>query len=203
MQRLYIRQGNEPIFEGPVAIRDPERPIGTFVFTALKYGNNGGQVRWGVVSMYKNPTSPEPAAGQRRRGDVRNAEAAVTDVAAAKAALDRISIPPDAIDRISNLLPGSSLIISDEAASIETGKDTDFIVLMSGEPQGALKVRSREPVAPSRDAIGQYRNDGTYRRSPYQYRNDGTYRRSPYGGGGTQNPTPFNPPLVHYSASRT
>jgi hypothetical protein len=63
-----------------------------------------------------------------------------------KAALDRIAIPQDALERISQVvLPGSSLIVSDEGASIETGKDTDFVVLMSGEPQGGLKTRRREP----------------------------------------------------------
>ena len=29
--------------------------------------------------------------------------------------------------------------------SRETSKGTDFVVVMSGEPQGALKVRQREP----------------------------------------------------------
>ena len=42
--------------------------------------------------------------------------------------------------------PNSSLIISDEGPSRETGKDTDFVVVMSGEPQGALKIRQREPM---------------------------------------------------------
>jgi hypothetical protein len=43
------------------------------------------------------------------------------------------------------VLPGSSLIVSDEGLSRETGKDTDFVVVMSDEPQGALKIRQREP----------------------------------------------------------
>jgi hypothetical protein len=61
------------------------------------------------------------------------------------AALDRISIPQEARDRISQIvLPGSSLIVSDEGAHIETGKDTDFVVLLSGEPQGRIKSRRRE-----------------------------------------------------------
>ena len=47
------------------------------------------------------------------------------DVAGAKAALDRIAIPHEALQRISDVvLPGSSLIVSDEGLSIETGKDT-------------------------------------------------------------------------------
>jgi hypothetical protein len=61
-----------------------------------------------------------------------------------KAALERITIPDDVIGRISELLsPGSSLIISDEALSRETGKGTDFVVVMSGEPQGGIKIRRR------------------------------------------------------------
>ena len=40
------------------------------------------------------------------------------------------SLPQEAVDRISELLiPGSSLLVSDQAASGETGAGTDFIVL--------------------------------------------------------------------------
>jgi hypothetical protein len=68
----------------------------------------------------------------------------VTDASAAKAALGRISIPQETLDQISEFVaPGASLIISDEEASGETGKDTEFIVLMSGEPQGGIKIRRR------------------------------------------------------------
>jgi hypothetical protein len=45
--------------------------------------------------------------------------------------LDRIEIPQEAIEQISQLLtPGASLIISDYGISHETGRDTDFIVVM-------------------------------------------------------------------------
>ena len=48
----------------------------------------------------------------------------------ASAVLNRIEIPQDTIEKISNLLtPASSLIISDNGFSHETGKDTDFIVV--------------------------------------------------------------------------
>jgi hypothetical protein len=44
-------------------------------------------------------------------------------------ALDRVTIPPQAIERINELLvPGSSLIISDEGLGRETGRYTEFIV---------------------------------------------------------------------------
>jgi L,D-transpeptidase-like protein len=150
-QRLYVRQGYMPVFEGPVTIRDADKPIGTFVFTALGYRDAGWDVRWSVVSMYRYSEAMEGIAQRRhKRGERR--EAIPADVTAAKAALDRITIGPDDLERISEVvLPGSSLIISDEGASIETGKDTDFVVVMSGEPQGGLKTRRREPR--------RYRND--------------------------------------------
>jgi len=67
-----------------------------------------------------------------------------TDPVGAKAALDRITIPQDALDRIAGIAsPRSSLIISDEALSPETGKGTEFVVLLSGEPQGGIKFRRR------------------------------------------------------------
>jgi hypothetical protein len=148
-QRLYVRQGYIPVFEGPVTIRDADKPIGSYVFTAIGYHNNG-EVRWSVVSMYKANRDVEPVAqDQKRKGESRSAEA---DVAGAKAALDRIAIAPDVLERFSEVvLPGASLIISDEGASIETGKDTDFVVLMSGEPQGGIKTRHREQPRYRRD----------------------------------------------------
>jgi hypothetical protein len=142
-QRLYVRKGNMPVFEAPVQIRDPQAPVGTFVFTALDLGTAGG-MRWNVVAMYPNPTHIEPASGpQFRRGGARGA--APTDVKAAAAALARIAPGEESLDVISEVvLPGSALIVSDEGPSRETGKDTDFVVVMSDEPQGALKIRQRE-----------------------------------------------------------
>jgi hypothetical protein len=43
------------------------------------------------------------------------------------------------------IAPRSSLIVTDEALSPETGKGTDFVVLLSGEPQGGIKSRRRSP----------------------------------------------------------
>ena len=149
-QRFYVRQGHVPVHEGPITIRDPDKPIGSYVFTA--FDNAEGRVRWGVVSMYadgQNKIAAEPVAARNspRKGEPRRVfEAAPADVAGAKAALDRIVIPHEALKRVSDVvLPGSSVIVSDEGLSIETGKDTDFVVVMGGEPQGALKVRQREP----------------------------------------------------------
>ncbi len=143
-QRLYVRQGFQPILETPVTIRDADRPIGTHVFTAIE--RTGADMRWSVVSL----GSRQPDAGgvelrgpPGRRGQV---EPRATDPGPAKEALDRVTIPRDALDRIAGIAsPRSSLIVSDEALSSETGKDTEFVVLMSGEPQGGIKFRRHGP----------------------------------------------------------
>ena len=121
------------------------------------------------MAIARLPPQAVAARSSSRKGEARRStEAAPADVAGAKAALDRIAIPHEALKRISDVvLPGSSLIVSDEGLSIETGKDTDFVIVMSDEPQGALKVRQREP-RPA-DPWG----------SPY----GGNGKSSPFGGG--------------------
>jgi hypothetical protein len=174
-QRLYVRQAFQPLFDTPVTIRDAENPIGTHIFTALDYIDDGADVRWNVVTMTSSQGAGgrEPESyGRRQYGSHRGGEPATTDVAAAKAALERIDIPAEAAQKIAEVVsPGSSLIISDEPVSKETGKGTDFIVIMSGEPQGGIKIRSRP-----RSWYDDDDDDRGYRRSPYG-------RRSPWSGG--------------------
>lgn len=178
-QRLYVRQNREPVFDMPVAIRDPERSLGTHVFTALSYGEDGDSVRWNVVS-----TTHRAAAGDEdgdddegggRRGKRHNNDGRppLTDVAAAQAALDRISIPDDIRARLAeHVWPGSSIIVSDEELSKETGKATEFVVVMSGEPAGALKKRPKP--SPDRGFDRYY--------DPYGYQASASpYYGSPYG----------------------
>src|SRR5262249_36810032 len=103
-----------------------------------------------------------------------------------------LTIPPEALDRISEaVLPGSSLIISDEGPSIETGKDTDFVVLMSGEPQGGIAIRHRNIANRNDDGFGYGGYDSfsifggrnSYR-GQNPYRGQDPYRgRQPSGGG--------------------
>ncbi|HEY7083564.1 MAG TPA: L,D-transpeptidase family protein [Hyphomicrobiaceae bacterium] len=181
-QRVYVRQGFQAIFDMPVTIKDAEKPIGTYVYTALDYIDDGADVRWSVVSMtssheatHRRSDDDEDGYTRSRRSHrgERNAEPHSADVTAAKAALDRVSLPQEAVDRISEVVsPGSAVIISDEALSKETGKGTDFVVLMSGEPQGGIKIRRRP------DSGGNYERPYGYRRSPYY----SPYGRNPYGG---------------------
>ena len=144
-QRLYVRQAFEPIFESPVTIADPDRPIGTHVFTAIEQSTtptcDGASSHWRRTSA-SGTVEPQDRA---RGSSGRDVEPMPTDPDDAKAALDRIVIPQDALDRIASVAPRSSLIVTDEALSSETGKGTEFVVLLSGEPQGGIKSRRRSP----------------------------------------------------------
>jgi len=156
--RLYVRKGNHPVYEAPVMIRDPGKRIGSFVFTALEPGASG--MRWNVVSMYRDATNIEPFSKANQSSSKGRHEPSPADVIGADAALSRLTIPQDAIDYISQVvLPGSSLIISDEGPSIETGKDTDFVVFMSGEPQGGIAVRAHHHEMARRDERNWFEGD--------------------------------------------
>jgi hypothetical protein len=113
--------------------------------------------------MYKNATAIEPYA-EAKLESKKHREAKPADVTGARNALQRLVIPQEALDHISGaLLPGSSLIISDEGTSSETGKDTDFILFMSGEPQGGGAFRT--PVITEADAADRKRSQGQKRRT--------------------------------------
>jgi hypothetical protein len=146
-QRLYVRQAFELVFESPVTIADPDRPIGTHVFTAIERTTDDASLRWSVVSLGGARAAGGAAEPQDRpRGNsARDVEPAPANPDSAKAALDRIVIPQDALNRIAGIAPRSSLIVTDEPLSSETGKGTEFVVLLSGEPQGGIKRRRRSP----------------------------------------------------------
>jgi len=125
-QKLYVRRpthkpapdGGGIVFDAtievPVTIRNPERPIGTHVFTAV--ARNEAGLRWTAVTI--------------DNGDN------------AKAALDRISIPQEVLDRIApTASPRSSIVISDEPLSRETNYRTEFVAVLNNQPQGGFITR--------------------------------------------------------------
>ena len=161
-QRLYVRQAFQPILDIPVTIRDSETPIGTHVFTAVERADKRG-MQWSVVSLVGSSNiGTAETYGSTHKGPEGHAEE--MDLFNAKAALDRIVIPEDTVDRIREMVsPRSSLIISDEGPSSETSRGTEFVIIMSGEPQGGLTNRRH------RREIGiryEPRGDRYYWRSP-------------------------------------
>jgi lipoprotein-anchoring transpeptidase ErfK/SrfK len=132
--RLYVRQAMAPLFDLPLTVRDPSQPIGTHVYTAMEMKD--GAMRWTAVSIPSSFASQAPAVA--KGGTKKSSRAETTGMAPARqvhvpgasAALDRVDIPQDALDRLAAMItPGSSLIVSDNGISHETGRSTDFIVL--------------------------------------------------------------------------
>ena len=136
-QKLYVRRnthkpapdGGGEVFdtsiEVPVAIRDPGRKIGTHVFTAM--ARNDAGLRWSAVTIDS--------------GDD------------ARSALDRITIPQDVLDRIApTALPRSSIIVSDEPLSRETNYRTEFVAVLSNQPQGGFITRQPTPAVDVADS---------------------------------------------------
>lgn len=177
-QRLYIRQGHEAVMDVAVEISEPETPIGTHVYSAVDYGESADDMKWTVVSIGPH------VAGQD--GYAKKKAPTPTDTAQAAAALDRITMPADVSARVSqSLWPGSSIIVSDEGISKETGESTDFVVLISGEPQGGIVIRPRQERQPQLpgyfvdyDDYYYYDEYGRrYDRRRYDRRNDRRYGR--------------------------
>ncbi len=133
-KKLYVRQGYLPILEAPVEIAEPDKPMGTHVFTAHTVSPKDGSVNWSVVSVQTGPALPDDRSNDKKRKidaakDVPKPMAETAALQTPAAALDRITIPTDVRDQIADVLkPGSSLIVSDYGTSNETGLFTDFIV---------------------------------------------------------------------------
>ncbi len=127
-QKLYARRSThsrvpdggemfDTILEVPVTIRNPGKPIGTHVFTAVARTEAGG-LRWTAVTIDGSDN--------------------------AKDALYRVTIPQDVLDRIApTTLPRSSIVISDEPLNRETNYRTEFVVVLNNQPQGGLAMRER------------------------------------------------------------
>ena len=148
-QKLYVRRNThqrwpdggevfDATIEAPVTIRNPDKPIGTHVFTAMARDDAG--LRWTAVT--------------------------VDNMDDAKDALDRIIIPKDVIDRIApTALPRSSIIVSDEPLSRETNYRTEFVAVLSNQPQGGFLMR--RPTVGVPVASGNHRGkDGFLMRRP-------------------------------------
>ena len=144
-KKIYVRQDFAPLFSAPVTIADPDKPLGTHVFTALGFaGADRTALRWNVVSLPGEPPAPPPRRETERqkraekyRGDKRRNTARETLAAddlpppqTPAEALARIDIPQAARDFIAELIgPGSSVIVSDQGLGEETGEGTNFIVV--------------------------------------------------------------------------
>jgi hypothetical protein len=136
-KKIYVRQNFLPLFDADVTIENPEQPLGTHVFTAMEYQDDGSSFRWNVISLPgEQPRAARKPATDNRLNAVRREGPHVQRFSPAPPpetpvqALARVTIPQDVMDQISELIvPGSSLIVSDQGLGEETGEGTNFIVV--------------------------------------------------------------------------
>jgi L,D-transpeptidase catalytic domain len=132
-ERIYIRQGLEPLLEAPITLANAGRQIGTHVFTAMGYGSNPDAFDWRLVSAHlpASTDGDEETSSRKKRREVSLPPTATNSIKMARAALDVVKIPPDILQTIAELArPGASMIISDrELTANENGVGTEFVVL--------------------------------------------------------------------------
>ena len=134
-KKIFVRQNAVPLFEMPITFDEPDKPLGTHVFTAMEVTGNGAGIRWNLMTIPTDTVAMMEDHSSRRRSRDREPPKPVVQIqgkpaSSAAEALDRVQFPQEAVDRISELLiPGSSLVISDTGLGHETGQRTEFIVL--------------------------------------------------------------------------
>jgi hypothetical protein len=131
--KLFVRKGFTPVLDTPVTIAHPEMPLGTHLFTASRPAAEGAGLRWLAVSLGVDRAAASGSARGKHKGHQPAPVAEAQRLSprqAAVEALDRIELPQEVLERLAPLMvPGSSLLISDQGLGGETGKDTDFIVV--------------------------------------------------------------------------
>lgn len=129
--RLYVRQDHEDILEAPVEFTDPDSPVGTHVFTALDYTDDDTDLVWKVITPATGAPDVKRPRGMSRT-EWRELQREAADRAGgqtAERALARMKISDAVRTRLAELVkPGSTIMISDNGKSLETGEYTDLIV---------------------------------------------------------------------------
>src|SRR5204862_4023139 len=66
-KKIFVRQGFVPIFDMPVIIEEPDRPLGTHVFTAIAMTDDGAGMRWNLMTVPNDLTAHiEQREGRRK-----------------------------------------------------------------------------------------------------------------------------------------
>jgi peptidoglycan hydrolase-like protein with peptidoglycan-binding domain len=141
---LFVRQNFRPLFDVPIAFRDPEQTLGTHVFIALNFAPGDTTTRWMGMSLERDD---------------------------ATTMLDRIHIPDDMRQKISErLTPGSSLIIGDRSVNPALLPDgADFLVFTKDSAEVAAKPPAKVKQAKLKKAKSK---PSKWRRSARTYAYD-------------------------------
>jgi len=121
---LFVRQEFDRVFDAAVSFRDPDQPLGTYLYTVLKFESDDTKARWTEITVQPSELNP----------------------------LDRLEIPDEIRQRISErLTPGSSLIVADIAINTAAlTKGADFLVWAKEKPAEVSQAKAEAPAAVTR-----------------------------------------------------
>jgi peptidoglycan hydrolase-like protein with peptidoglycan-binding domain len=155
--QLWVRQDFGRVFEAPVTFRDPERPLGTHIFTAMKFAPGDTTTKWVALSLQGD----DPMA-----------------------VLDRLEIPNDVRQKISErLTPGSSLIIGDTAINTAgLPKGADFLVWVNGTPAKITAASADSSAVDQPAKKKKYRSAKRLNNYNYSYSYPRSYQQRSYHG---------------------
>jgi peptidoglycan hydrolase-like protein with peptidoglycan-binding domain len=122
---LYVRQEYAQVFDTTVSFRNPDEPLGTHVYIALKFAPGDTKINWVTLDVQDGAGAPAP--------------------------LDRLEIPEDVRQKISErLTPGSTFIVADTSInSANLPRGGDFVVL--ARSTGAkISMTDEEAIAKSK-----------------------------------------------------
>lgn len=127
---LYVRQNFKPLFDAPVVIANPDKPLGTYFLDAIAVNRQTGTATWQAVTL--DDASPrKPQSSVIEIGAKESSDGVTSDTSGLTAALDRITIDPEARARIEDAMTaGTSLTITDQGVGKETDEGTDFITIV-------------------------------------------------------------------------
>jgi peptidoglycan hydrolase-like protein with peptidoglycan-binding domain len=149
---LFVRQDLDDVFDAPVSFHNPDQPLGTHIYTALKFAPGDTEVRWVTLDVQdSDATSP----------------------------LDRLEIPDDVRQKISErLTPGSTFIVADTSInSANLPKGGDFVVLAKGT---GAKISEADDTGPVAKPKPRRRNGDMARR--FYYNTPTPWRNGPWFG---------------------
>ena len=155
--QLWVRQDFGRVFEAPVTFRHPERPLGTHIFTAMKFAPDDTTTKWVALSLQGD----DPMA-----------------------VLDRLEIPNDVRQKISErLTPGSSLIIGDTAINTAgLPKGADFLVWANDTPAKITAASADSGAVDQPAKKKKYRSAKRSNNYNYSYSYPRNYQQRSYHG---------------------
>ncbi len=139
---LFVRQKFQSVFDMPVKFSNPDKPLGTHVFTVLHFEPGATTAQWTAISL--------------------------NDKESAGSVLDRIEIPDRVRQNLSErLTPGSALIVADTAInSASLPKGADFLVWDTSQAPKVHRASVRPKPRRKRRATTRRRPAPTYSRRP-------------------------------------